>query len=191
MSEYFSYFPKIDSDLLQTGNTVKLTNVLKRFSFTTDVKKRTEVFYEYNVQAGDRPDTIAEKYYGDADLAWVVTLFNNIDNPITDWALFNQDFDAYIKGKYGSIPNAQSTIHEYRQILREAEVKYDGTRISKKYVVIDESTYNGLDESVKESISKYDYEIELNEEKRQINLIDKRYLPKIREEVKFILKDNG
>ena len=189
MSEYFSYFPTTQHDLTNVGQKVTLTNILRRFAVRSDVKNRSDVFYEYNVQSGDRPDTIAEKYYGNADLAWIVLHFNDIIDPFFGWPLFDQDFENYIKGKYGSIPAAQAEVHEYRQVLNEASVKYDGTKIPKRYVVIDENVYNTLSEIEKELISKYDYEEELNEKKRSIKILDKRYLDKILDEAKIILKE--
>jgi hypothetical protein len=190
MSEYFSYFPKTDNDLTQVGQTVRVTNILKRFKIKSDLKDRADVFYEYDIQEGDRPDTIAEKYYGNANMAWLVLHFNNIVDPIFGWHLNENQFNKMIKGKYGSIPSAQSTVHEYRQVIREASVLNDGTRVPKRYVVIDKTTYDTLSESVKESISKYDYEIEENDKRRKIKILDKRYLNKLKDEVRSVLKDN-
>jgi hypothetical protein len=190
MSEYFSYFPKIQHDLTEDGTFVELTNVLRRFIIRPDVQERSDVFYEYDIQAGDRPDIIAEKYYGDPDLAWLVLLFNNITDPVFDWALFNTDFDRYIRGKYGSLANAQAQVHEYRQVIHEAKVTFDGRSIPKYTVVIDEATYNTLDETKKELITKFDWELEQNEQKRKIKILDKRYLNRVRDEVEYILKDD-
>lgn len=189
MSEYFSYFPTVQHDLTNTGQKVTLTNILRRFIVRSDLQNRSDVFYEYDVQYGDRPDVIAEKYYGDTDLAWLVLHFNTIKDPIFEFPLFGQDFDNFIKGKYGSIPAAKSTIHEYRQILNEAIVKITGERIPKRYVVVDLTTYNTLSPLSREIIYKYDYEVELNEERRKIKLLDRRYLDKVRDEVQVILRD--
>lgn len=189
MSEYFSYFPTVQHDLTNVGQTVELTNVLRRFIVRSNLQERSDVFYNYNIQSGDRPDTIAEKYYGDADLAWLVLHFNNIEDAIFGWALFDQDFDNYIKGKYGSIPEARAEVHEYRQILNEAEVKFDGTKVPKRTVVVDETTYNSLGASERESISKYDYEVELNDARREIKILDRRFLDKVLDEVETILRD--
>ena len=190
MSEYFSYFPQITHDLQDEGRNQQLTNILRRFVIKSKIKDRADVYYEYDLRSGDRPDTIAEKYYGDSDLAWVVLLYNEINDPFFGWALFDQDFEEYIRGKYGSIPEAQGEVHEYRQVLNEAEVKFDGTRVPKRYVVVDETTYNSLGQGVKESISKYDYEVEENEKRRKIKILDKRYIEQIRDEVKDILRDD-
>jgi len=189
MSEYFSYFPKTDHDLTNIGQTVKLTNILRRFIVRSDVTERSDIFYEYNIQAGDRPDTIAEKYYGDEKLAWLVLHFNNINDPIFGWYLTDQDFTGYIKGKYGSLASAQSEIHEYRQVLSDRSVRYDGVVTEKRTVVVDQTTYNTLSESEREVITKYDHEVELNEERRTIRLLDKRFADKVRDEVLTVLRD--
>jgi hypothetical protein len=189
MSEYFSYFPTTQHDLTNIGQTVELTNILRRFIVRNDLQERTDIFYDYDVQEGDRPDIIAEKYYGDADLAWLVLHFNNVKDPIFDFPLFGRDFDSYIKGKYGSIPEARSEVHEYRRILNEAIVKNSGERIPKRYVVVDQTTYNTLPTTKRETVYKYDWEIEENEKKRKIKILDRRYLDQVRDEVETILRD--
>ena len=60
------------------------------------------MYNNYEIQSGDRPDTVADKFYGDSNYAWLILLYNEIDDPIFGWPLFNIDFDNYIKGKYGS-----------------------------------------------------------------------------------------
>lgn len=190
MSNYFSYFPTIEHDLTNVGQTVTLTNILRRFIVKPEVSERVGIYHEYSIQAGDRADTIAAKYYGSSNHAWIVIHFNNIVDPQWKWPLFNDDFNQYIRGKYGSIPAAQSQVHEYRQILNEATVKNDGTRIEKRTLVVDLTTYNTLAAASRETITKYDYEEELQEKYRKIKILDKRYLSQIRDEVKSILRNS-
>jgi hypothetical protein len=189
MSNYFSYFPTTEHDLTNNGQKVKLTNILRRFKVKSDVKGRIGVYHDYEIQAGDRPDTIAEKYYGSPAYAWVVLHFNDIIDPVFEWPLFDIDFSNYMKGKYGSVPSAQATVHEYRQILNEAKVLNNGTRIPKRWAVVDLTTYSLLPEESRELISKYDYEIEKNDVKRKVKIMDKKYLLQIQEEVKDILRN--
>lgn len=189
MSEYFSYFPTVEHDLTNNGQKVTLTNILRRFIVRSDIQERSDIFYEYDVQSGDRPDTIAEKYYGDADLAWLVLHFNTIIDPVFEWALFDRDFTNYIKGKYGSVQNAQSEIHEYRQILNESIVLYDGRKIPERYVVVDLTTYNTLSPTTRRTIYKYDREVELNDARRKIKILDKRFLDKVTNEVAMVLRN--
>jgi hypothetical protein len=189
MSEYFKYFPTVQHDLTNDGQKIKLTNVLRRFIVRSDLNDRVDVFYEYTIQEGDRPDTLADKYYDDSDLAWLILHFNNITDPYFEWPLFGQDFTDYIKSKYGNVPQAQQDIHEYRQILNKESIKFDGTKIPKRHVVVDQTTYNSLVESEREIITKYDYEVYRNDQNRQIKILDRRYINKVRSELKTVLKN--
>lgn len=191
MSKYFRYFPTTPNDLVQSGNPIEVTNILKRFAFRTEIENLDSVFYDYAVQEGDRPDTIAEKYYGDARHAWIVLHFNNIEDPIFDWQLFGSNFENYIEGKYGSVSAAQSEVKEYRQIITQRSVRYDGSVIPERYVVVDQTTYNTLPNNSRRMLTVYDYEAELNEEKGKIKLLDERFLSQCLAEVKTILKSNA
>jgi len=189
MSNYFSYFPTVFQDFTNNNNLIEVTNILRRFKVKDSLQNRVDIYYDYDIQVGDRPDTIAEKYYGDSSYAWVILHYNDIVDPIFDWPLFNYDFEEYIRGKYGSIASAQATVHEYRRILTQQQTQVDGTVIPERYVVVDESTYNTLDEINKQSISKWDYEVELNDKKTKIRLLDKKYLNKIAGEIEDILRN--
>lgn len=189
MSNYFSYFPTFLQDLKQDGVTREVTNIFKRFKIRSNIKDNLNVYYDYEVQAGDRPDIIAEKYYGDGAYAWVVLHFNDIIDPVFDWPLFNYDFDEYIKGKYGSISIAQSQVYEYRKILTQKQTKGDGTIIDERYVAVDEETYSSLGEVDRKLITAWDHEVEQNDAKRTIKILDKRYLNQIKGEVEDILRN--
>jgi hypothetical protein len=188
MSTYFQYFPTTEHDLKNNGKPVSVTNILRRFKVVNSAVK-AGVFYEYDIQAGERPDTIAEKYYGSSAHAWVILHFNDIEDPIFDWPLFNNDFDEYLTGKYGSCSCAQKQIHEYRRILAPKKIKVDGTIIDERYVVVDKETYDTLDEINKVAITKYDWELEQNEKKRRINILDKKYLDQIISEAEDVLRN--
>lgn len=189
MSKYFRFFPDVKHDLTFEGKSVLLTNILKRFKFHESLKKTIGVFYEYDIQDGERPDTIAAKYYGDPGYGWVVLLFNDKYDPIFDWPLFGYDFDQYIKGKYGSLSEAQAQVHEYRQILNQKETQVDGTIKQEKYIVVDQTTYNSLNGAYRKLVNKYEWEIEENERKRKIKILDKKYLPQIRDELQYAVRN--
>ena len=61
-----------------------------------------------------------------------------------------------------------STVNEYRKVVNEQSILFDQTIIPKKILVVDETTYNTLSTSAREIIYKYDYEVELNDERRNI-----------------------
>jgi len=113
-------------------------------------------------------------------------MINDIVDPNFDWPLSEQTLIRYIVKKYGSIPIAQATVHEYRKILNEQSVLFDGTIVTKRTLVIDETTYNTLDISDRESISKYTYENEVNDAKRQIKLLSSRFVNDILVELRDV-----
>ena len=189
MSNYFSYFPTIEHDLKNDNtNIVTVKNILKRFKISDASLSNIQTYYDYNIQDGDRPDVIAQKYYGNEDYAWLVLFSNNIVDPIKEWPLFGTDFTNYVKSKYGSIELANTTTKKRYKVLSAAFKKIDGTVIPKRRVEIDETTYNTLSEADKEIQTAYEYEVEVNDNKRNIRLIDSVYLMDIQDQVEQILR---
>ena len=189
MSNYFSYFPKTEQKIGAGDSHVLLTNIMRRFKIRSSIKKNTQVYHEYSIQEGERPDIIAHKYYGSSNYAWIILHYNNIVDPVFGWPLFGEEFQDYIKGKYGSIPEAKNEVHEYRKILTHSKIHLNGNKINERYVVIDLYQYQYTSPKDRKTVYKYDYELEIQEKKRNIKLLDKRYISKIRDEVETILRD--
>ena len=81
MAYYFKEFPKTRYSLKKNNNFELLTNITLRYKLRNSIKKRTAVYYDYVVKDSDRPDIIAEKYYEDSRLDWVIFLVNDIIDP--------------------------------------------------------------------------------------------------------------
>lgn len=175
----FESFPKINYDIKKNGKQEIVTDITVRFKLIQAIKSRQAVYYDYTIQEGERPDIVAFKYYGDSTLDWIILMVNNIIDPVYDWPMAHKSFEKYLKNKYGSLSVAHSTNHEYRKVLNQQSTLFDGTFVSKRTLVVDETTYNSLNVSMREAISKYQYEEELNESKRQIKLIDSDYVSDI------------
>jgi hypothetical protein len=188
MKNYFTHFPFVKHDLKNDGKFVVLTNILRRFKFSNKAELSADVWYPYTLYEEDRPDIIAKKYYGDSKLHWVILLFNQILDPHFQWPMNTVAFENYIKGKYGSRSSAKATIHEYRWILQEEKMLFDGTKLDKVYVIVDETTANTIDEIHKEVITKWDWESEENEKRRTIKILDRMYLPQVLKEVTNVLR---
>lgn len=186
MAYYFKEFPKIRYSLKKNKNFELLTNVTLRYKLRDSIKNRTAVYYDYVVKDSDRPDIIAEKYYEDSRLDWVLFLVNDIVDPYYDWPLNHESFQEYMKTIYGSLSAAHSTVYEYRKILNQQSVLSSGVVIPKRTVVVDLNTYNSLVASERESISGYDYYEEKNEEKRKIKILHKNFVPELVREVELI-----
>lgn len=176
MSNMFDGWPTVSYDLKKNGKPLELTNITLRFKINELLLDKSAIMYQYDVQNGERPDIIAYKYYDDADLDWVILLTNNIIDPQFEWPLDDQSFERYMRGKYGSLEAAKQTHHLYEKILKEQQVYFDGTIIPEKTVVVDKETYDLTSPTSRRAIDKYTYELELNEARSRIKILDKRYI---------------
>ena len=96
---YFDTLPKV---LMrdQNGNGIVLTNLMTRATILDDLKNNSVVFYKYNIQEGDTPETVAHKYYGDPYKYWIVMYSNQLMDPLWDWPMNYQTFTDYLNAKY-------------------------------------------------------------------------------------------
>jgi hypothetical protein len=167
-TQYFKNFP------LVFYNDVKLRNIMLKTNIIRDIFLTDTNFYTYEVRDGEKPSTVAFDYYGSVDFTWLVLMSNQIVDPYFDWIMSNEEFDSHIIKKYGSIPTAQSTIVEYKDILGNS-VSLDTYNY---YALISSSMISNLT-----PVYAIDKEFELNEQKRNIQLIDRGYANKIASEL--------
>ena len=191
MSNYFSYFPKTTHDLKQDGTLVNVTNILKRFKIRENVETRLDLFQEYNIKDGERPDVVAEIFYENSNYAWIILLYNKMIDPIYEWPLFGKDFTNYITNKYGSVTTAMSTTKKYYRILYQGFTKIDSTRVPTKKLEVDLTTYNSLGGNDKSLQTAYEWEVELNDERRNIRMLDEIHLDRLIDEVSTILRSSA
>ena len=185
--QYFDTLPKI----IKTDanrNSVVMTDLMARCSIIPEILNNPMVYYEYNVQDGDTPEIVAYKYYGDSYRYWIVLFANKITDPQWDWPLSTNNFDAFIVDKYTSF-NPYSTIHHYEKIITQYDTSTQTT--TTRNIIIDEDTYNSLNTGTstytlptgivtittsKNAVSYYNYELNLNESKRNIKILNSIYV---------------
>ena len=214
MAKYFNYFPKTFYTSNNDVNGVEaITNIIARFAFDSQLKENTSAFYPYQVQDSDTPEIIADKYYGNVEYHWVVLLFNNIIDPQFDWPLKSDTLIDYIDKKYTANGSAntpaqsgltwalsENNVQGYFKVV--TTTANDGT-ITQEKITIDANTYANVatgtntyttqaGESVKVVVTKetqsyYTYETNLNESKREINLVKSDFLPQIEKEFKRVI----
>lgn len=95
-------------------NNELATNLTARIKFKDIVKKNLAVYYPYTIIEGERPDTLAFKYYDDASYSWIIFLANDMVDPTFDWPLTNESFDKMLVSKYGTVADAQERTLFYR-----------------------------------------------------------------------------
>jgi hypothetical protein len=174
MAHYFSYFPKVKYKIDGPNATQEelVTDITKRFKITQLLNGQEAVYYSYTIQDGDRPDIVAEKFYDDSRLDWLVMLPNELHDRYYQWPLSQREFEAFVRKKYGSIATAQSQIKQYEQILSSAQVLNNGTVVPERFVIVDETTYNSLASGSRRILYAYDIEDRVNEKRRNIKLLD-------------------
>ena len=190
MANYFRNIPNVLYDINGTepNQYRAVTNIMKRVKFRPSVIENISDYYPYRVREGERPDIVSHQKYGTVAYSYLILLLNDIVDPLFDWPLHTRQFENYIIEKYGSISTAQTTNKYYYQVVRP-EVARTGTseRIPEVKIIVDLTTYNTLDASVKSSQTVYDWEDELNDNKRDIKLINPNFIQDIDYEVKRTL----
>lgn len=106
--KYFQSFPQI-ATIDYVGNNVVLTNIMLRSEVVPSLLNNPLLFYSYDIQDGDTPETIAEKYYGDSYRYWIVLFANQIIDPQWNWPMGPKLFEDYIVDKY--TPATANALH--------------------------------------------------------------------------------
>ena len=182
MSEFFVHYPQISYDISGTkpAKVKTVINLMERAKIKNIVLDDIIRYFPYSIKENQRPDHVSNEVYGDVKYTWLIFLINDIADPIYDWPLGTREFGSYIKAKYGTLTIAKNTIHHYEQILR-TRVEATGTTdaIPEARIEIDETTYDTLASTARNIKYCYDWEIDRNEAKRDIKLIDRLYVSDI------------
>ena len=182
MANYFRNLPKIKYDIngAEPNKFLNVTNIMKRISFKPSVIEDITDYYPYRVKDGERPDILSFQQYGSVAYAYLIMLINDIYDPLFDWPLSSQQFEKYLTNKYGSVSSSMGTTKYYYQIIR-AEVARTGTseRIPAVKFIVDQTTYDALGTGDRSTQSQYEWEDELNDNKRDIKLINAAFIQDI------------
>jgi hypothetical protein len=182
--EYQSQLPTKNSSL----NYVRVKNLFRRVKLRDDLQNVFTLFNKYQIDEGERPDTIAERIYGSSDLDWVILLSANIINVRNEWPLSNRDLYQFVEDKYG--------------LDRMNEIKYYQTtevKNSKGYLILPAGKVVDSDFTIPDpdnphislnpvvGISNYDYEIDKNNQKRTIYILKPQYLQQYLNDIRSIM----
>tara|TARA_A100001388_G_scaffold147173_1_gene109267 strand:+ start:1405 stop:2061 length:657 start_codon:yes stop_codon:yes gene_type:complete len=185
--EYLSPLADRDSSL----DYIKVKNLFRRVKVRDDLKKYFTVFDRITIKDGARPDQVADKVYGNAELDWVVLITAGIINVNNEWPLTSYELYNYSLEKYGALLNATKhyeTIEirddRNRLILPKGKIVDSDFSIPNPSNPLTDLTGN----AIRIGISYYEYETRLNERKRQIDLLKPRYLDQFLKDMRKIMK---
>ena len=158
---YFEKFPKIYYDANADGKFKVMTDILSRVKLVNSVKQNILNFDYYNVKDGETPEMIAHKYYDDPELHWTILVVNDVIDYYTQWPMSVQKFEEFMKDKY---ENPQGIHH------------YEISQTSGNTELVIDVGMNTTDYPSATAISNYTYEDRLQEQRRQIRLIQPQYM---------------
>jgi len=182
MSEYFQHYPQINYDItgIKPIKTKIAINIMVKAKIKSILKNDIINYFPYSIPESERPDITSFKIYGDVKYTWLIFLINDIHDPIFDWPLNSREFGAYVKNKYGTLAAAKNGIHHYEKIVRtRTEATGTSESIPEATIEVDITTYDTLDAADRNIVYCYDWEIIRNDAKRDIKLIDRRYVADI------------
>ena len=178
MARYFETFPKLLYDIDNTKNFKLVTDIFRRIKVREQLKENAALFSKYSVPSGEQPETTSYKHFGTTDYFWIILLLNDITDRYYGWPLSDQDFEKYVTDKYS---NPQG-IHHY-EITQSSGPQTGGGPSDFSHKIEVNDTEAGA-----ESVSNYEYERRLQDEKRNIKLLEPRFLPMFLEEFERLIR---
>tara|TARA_B100000900_G_C20431717_1_gene655276 strand:+ start:239 stop:778 length:540 start_codon:yes stop_codon:yes gene_type:complete len=176
---YFSKFPLRVYDVKGDKNYKLLPDILRRVKLRSSLASSRFVFDKYNVKEDENPEDIAFKYYGDAEYHWVVLMVNNITDRYYQWPMTQADFANFLTDKYGA--GNEDAIHHYE--LAQTSGKTTSSDDS-HMLEVNSDTENAT------AITNREFEERVQNDIRQIRLLDQRYLDTFVEEFFTLIKKN-
>ena len=182
-NSYFKQLPELDYPSLANDRksaydyqTVK--NIFKRAVIRNDIFDEVTAFEKYSVEGDERPDQVAYDFYNDSGLDWVVLTTNNIIHVRDEWPMGSQDFLTFLNEKYTD--QQLSNVHHYEtKILRDSRgrlIQPEGLKVKSNHSI----TFldNGVlrTESSIKQVTFLEHETDLNDAKRNINILKSEYL---------------
>ena len=174
---YFDNFPTIPYDSAGTGELKTVTNLLRRVAIRNKARTDRLLFDTYDVKNGEKPEDIAFKFYGDAELHWIVLMVNNITDRFYQWPMTQPDFEEFLADKYGA--GSEDSIHHYEL----AQTSGKTTSIDDSHMLEVNSDTSGAT-----TITNREYEEREQNRIRDIRLLDQKYLDQFVEEFFSLIK---
>jgi len=182
---YFRELPNLQyqspySNRISSSTYVTAKNIFRRMKIRDDLKNVFNVFNKYEINDGDRPDTVARDLYGKSNLDWVVLITANIINVYDEWPLSSKELYDYTVSKYGLTEINKVKHYETKEIKNSRQVvilpagKIVGADFSISYY--DGEIINTTPSNTVRGVTNYEYETIENEKKRSINILRPTYL---------------
>ena len=194
---YFRELPDVEyqsflSDAISSQDYLKVKNLFRRNKLRDDLQNVFTIFNKYEIVEGARPDTVAEDFYGKADLDWVVLMTAGIINVRDEWPLSNYQLYKYAENKYG-IENLNDINHYVTREIKDSNGRLilpEGKDVNEDFTLnySDNGTkvsVSGI--SVRRGVSNWEYETIKNNKKSSIYLLKQGYLQQFLNDMREIM----
>lgn len=161
--ELFSGFPTINYN----GQLIK--DITIRLDFIRRIKDNISIFQFVQIKSGERPEDIANKYYKDPNLYWIVLFMNDVIDPYYDWLLTDDQLYKYAVGKYTNI----YATHHF-----ETTANSD---LGPGIIVDNLAPFST-------PVTNLEYEQSINESKRKIKILKSAYIQQVLSEYQLELR---
>jgi hypothetical protein len=190
---YFRELPDVDyqsflSDSLSSQSYLRVKNLFRRNKLRDDLSGVFTLFNKYEILEGSRPELVAEEFYGDAELDWVVLMTAGILNVRDEWPLSNYHLYKYAENLYGI--DGLNDVRYYET----KEVKDSSGRlilpkekvVDSNFTIPDPDDYRATLNPVR-PVTNWEYEIRKNNQKSSIYLLRREYLQQFLNDMREIM----
>ena len=194
-NSYFRQLPQLDypslsNDRKSVYDYQLVKNLFKRAVLRDDVFNDVTNFEKYSVEGDERPDKVAYDFYGDSGLDWIILTTNNIIHVRDEWPMSSRDFLTYLNEKYTS--EELSNVHHYetREIRDESNtlIQPAGIRVKSDYSVTYVENDTVKTKSSIKMLTFLEHETNLNDAKRNINILKPDYVEIFLRDIKEIMR---
>ena len=154
---------------MKNDNNYKLLpDILRRVKQRSAIKSGQFIFDNYDVKENEKPEDVAYKWFGDAQLHWVILMTNDITDRYYDWPLTQAQFKEFLADKYGA--GSEDSTHHYEITRASGRTSGQGPDDYSHKVECNS------DEDDATAITNREYEQREQDSKRQIRLLNQRFL---------------
>jgi hypothetical protein len=179
---FFEKFPYTQYTLDNNKTFQIIPDILRRIKFSDELVKSNSFFEQYDIKDGETPEIVADYWYGDSNLHWIILMSNNIIDPRFDWHLSYNNLVEFCKGKYGegNINKLHHYVNQQEYIVSGyRSMREDSTFANPGAIELEQTNQNiqvnlvlqGFPTGKLFPVSNFMYEDALNEQRRRINIL--------------------
>jgi len=190
---YFRELPNVDyqsflSDSLSSQSYITVKNLFRRNKLRDDLSNVFTIFNKYEIPEGSRPELVAEEFYGNAELDWVVLLTAGIINVRDEWPLSNYHLYKYAENLYGIDGLNDVRYYETKEV-KDANGRLILPKekvVDSNFTIPDPDDYRATLNPVR-PVTNWEYEVRKNDEKSSIYLLRREYLQQFLNDMRQIM----